>query len=309
MIGIDEMNITRINLNLLVAFDALLSEKNVTHAGKKIFITQSAMSTALAQLRELFNDPLLIREGRTMKPTAKALALVPKIHEILLQIEQTTMPIDFDPKTAKHTFRIGMSDYVEYILLPKLLPLLNKKAPNVCLKIIHLNALDKKEPFDELQLDMGIGVVFDQAPVSLATELLFTDTSACIADAKNPLMQKKLTLKKYLQAKHMVIVFPEEPYRSCIDTTLDKLGYKRNSVIAVPHMIPCLFALAKTPFLATTTTRIAHSIAQSSKFAIQEPPFKTEIVEVKQAWSKQFDHSPSHRWLRDLVKQAAASLN
>lgn len=302
------MNIRRINLNLLVALDALLTEKNVTQAGNNIHITQSAMSSALARLRELFNDPLLIREGRAMKLTSKALELAPKVHEILLQIERTIMPTDFDPKSSEHTFRIGMSDYVEFVLLPKLLPLLDKVAPNVRLKITHLNALDKREPFDEMQLDIGIGIVFDKTHESLSTELLFTDTSACVADAKNPLLQKKLTLQKYLQAKHMVIIFPEEPYRSCIDITLDKLGYKRNSVIAVPHMIPGLFALANTALLVTTTSIIAHSIAKSLKLAIQKPPFKTELVEVKQAWPKQFDNNSGHKWLRHMIKQAAESL-
>lgn len=302
------MNIKKMNLNLLIAFDALLTEKNVTQAGKKIYITQSAMSVALAQLRDLFNDPLLIRKGRVMKPTPKALALAPKVHEILRQIEETITPFDFDPLTTEHTFRIGMSDYAEYALLPVLLPLLDKQAPHVKLKITHLNALDKREPFDEMQLDIGIGVIFDKAPESLVTEILFTDTSACVADTNNPLMKTRLTLKKYFAAKHLVIVFPEEPYRSCIDTTLNNLGYQRNSVITVPHMIPGLFALRKTPFLITTTKIIAHSIAKSLKLAIQKPPFKTERVEVRQAWPKELDHHPAHQWLRQLIQQAAYSI-
>jgi DNA-binding transcriptional LysR family regulator len=302
------MNISKINLNLLVALDALLSEKNVTQAGKKIFITQSAMSSALAQLRQLFNDPLLIREGRVMKPTLKALALAPQIHEILQKIRLTVTPNDFDPKTANHTFRIGMSDYVEYVLLPKLLPLLDKYAPNIRLKIFHMNNLDKKEFFDEFQLDLAIGVIFNKAPESLSTELLFTDKSVCVADANNPLMKNKFTLKKYLEAKHMVILLPEEPYRSCIDKTLDKLGYKRNSVISIPHMIPGLFALVNTSLIVTTTTLIAHPIAKSLKLAVQKPPFKTEPLEVMQAWSKQLENSPSHIWLRGLVRQATKNL-
>ncbi len=308
MAGIDKMNIRQINLNLLIAFDALLAERNVTQAGKKIFITQSAMSSALAQLRELLTDPILIRDGRSMKPTTKALALAPKIHEILTQIEQTMLPAAFNAKTSDQTFRIGMSDYVEYIVLPKLLPLLNTQAPNVRLKVIHLNALDKKQPFDDLQLDLGIGVIFDKIPESLATEILFTDGSACVGDMNNPLMQKKLTLKKYLQAKHMIISFPEEPYRSCTDTTLDKLGYSREAVISVPHMIPALFALAKTPYILTTTIMIAHSIAKLQKLTIQKPPFPTERVEIRQAWLRQFDQNPGHIWLRNLVKEAARSI-
>ena len=302
------MNIKKMNLNLLIAFEALITEKNVTQAGKKIYITQSAMSVALAQLRELFNDPLLVRNGRATKPTPKALALAPKVYEILRQIEETVTPIDFDPVTTEHTFRIGMSDYAEYALLPVLLPLLDKQAPHVRLKITHLNALDRRQPFDEMQLDIGIGVVFDKAPESLVTEILFTDTVACVADANNPLMKTRLTLKKYLSAKQLVIVFPEEPYRSCIDTTLNNLGYQRNSVVSVPHMIPGLFALTKTSFLITTTNIIAHSIAKSLKLAIQKPPFKTERVEIRQAWPKELDHHPAHQWLRQLIQQAAHSI-
>lgn len=103
-------------------------------------------------------------------------------------------------------------------------------------------------------------------------------------------------------------MFTEGPYRSCIDNTLDKLGYKRNSVITVPHMIPGLFALVKTPFIVTTTTIIAQSIAKSLKLAIHKPPFKTEVVEVLQAWPKQFENDPRHQWLRGLIKKAAGNI-
>ena len=308
MVTIDMMNISRINLNLLVAFDALLSEQHVTRAGEKIHITQSAMSSALAQLRELFDDPLLIREGKSMQPTPRALALAPLIRQILKQIESTVIPPTFNPKTSTRTFRIGMSDYVEFLLLPKLLPLLNKRAPNVRLKITHLNALDQKEPFEEQQLDLGIGINFDKKPESLMSELIFTDGTACVAKTTHPLMQKKMTLKKYLQAKHMVIILPHEPYRSCIDNTLDKLGLERNAVIAVPHMIPSIFALAKTPYIVTTTSMIAKAIAAPLKLAIQAPPFKTEPVEVEQAWLKQFTNDPGHQWLRELILQAGKQL-
>lgn len=303
------MNINRINLNLLIAFDALLSELNVTLAGQKIFITQSAMSSALAQLRALLNDPLLIREGKAMRPTPRALQLAPVIKKILQEIEHAIVPTSFNAKSSDKIFRIGMSDYAEFVLLPKLLPLLSKEAPHVRLKIIHLNALDKKAPFEEQQLDLGIGVAFEKIAESLESELLFTDGIACVARNQHPLMQKKLTLQKYLKAKHMVIIFPEEAYRSCIDNTLAKLGLKRDAMVSVPHMIPGLFALANTPLILTTTTIIANTIAKALKLSMQAPPFKTERVEIKQAWQKHNIADPAHHWLRELVKQAANKLH
>jgi LysR family transcriptional activator of mexEF-oprN operon len=302
------MNISKINLNLLIALDALLSEQHVTRAGEKIFITQSAMSSALTQCRELFKDPLLIRDGKNMKPTPRALALAPKIRQLLQEIEQTITPTTFDPKTATNTFRIGMSDYIEFVLLPKLLPLLNKQAPNINLRITHLNALDKKEPFEAQQLDLGIGVSFAKIPDSLETELLFTDGSACVARANHPLMQKKLTLKNYLAAKHITIMLPDDPYQTCIDRALEKIGHKRKSVITVPHMLPALFATANTPYIVTTTIILANTLAKALKLAIKKPPFPTETVEIKQAWQKHFTADPAHTWLRQLIKQAASEL-
>jgi DNA-binding transcriptional LysR family regulator len=142
-------------------------------------------------------------------------------------------------------------------------------------------------------------------PDTLATELLFIDNAVCVSAANNPLLQKKLTLKKYLQAKHMVIIFPEELYRRYIDNTLDTLGYKRNAIVAIPHMVPGLFAIAKTPFIVTTTANIAHSMTKLLKLAMQKPPFATKNVEVKQAWPRQFTHDPAHQWLRGLIKEAA----
>lgn len=308
MVGISKMNIKKVNLNLLRAFDALMTEKNVTRAGRKIFITQSAMSASLAQLRELFNDPLLVRHKRMMKPTSKAISLMPKIRDILQQIEQTLLPKIFEPHKSTRTFHIGMSDYTEYVLLPELLPLMNQSAPDVKLKISHLNALDRKEAFDEMQLDLGIGVVFNKTPDTLSSEIIYMDTSACVADPRNPIIQNKLTLKKYLQAKHLVVIFPEEPYLSRIDNILDKLGYHRNAVVTLPHMIPGIFSLNKTPYLVTTSTLIAHSLGKSIKLAIQKPPFDAGIIEIKQAWLKHYDNDPAHMWLRKLVNKAASKL-
>ncbi|ODN41907.1 LysR family transcriptional regulator, partial [Piscirickettsia litoralis] len=250
-------DLSRINLNLIVALDALITEKHVTRAGERIHISQSAMSAILAQLRLLFNDPLLVRDGKAMTITPKAAALQPKIKQVLQQINQLVAPTEFNPKTSTRTFYIGMSDYAEFIVLPKLLPLLSIEAPGIRLKIKHLNGLDRKEPFIEKQLDLGIGVTFDKKSEALDSEALFIDRTACLADKDHPLMQRPLQLDEYLQAQHMVVVFPEAPFQSRIDTRLKQLGHQRNAIITLSHMLPALHALKNTPYLLTTTTLIA----------------------------------------------------
>ncbi len=304
MYTIHIMNIKKINLNLLIALDALLSEQNVSRAADKIFITQPAMSNSLTQLRQLFNDKLLVRSGNKMKLTPLAEDLSPKIKNILDKIEETVINREpFDPKNTKRLFRIGISDYGEFVFLSHLAEKLALRAPNISFKLIHMNTLSDPTVFLEGKIDLGIGINQLDSP-AINSEELFAEEAVCVARGNHPLM-KNLTLKNYLSAKHLAIAYQDENTRTVTDLSLQEFNVTRDIVIAVPHMLAALFALPQTSYIATVPKRLGIALKKTLKLTIQKPPFKIPTVIISQAWHKRFDNDQGHLWLRQIIKEIA----
>lgn len=301
------MNIRKVNLNLLIALDALLTMRNVSRAAEKIFITQPALSNALTQLRTLFNDQLLVRTGRKMVLTPLAVEIAPEVKQVLEQIEKIVSHDKiFNPQTDKREFRVAMSDYAEFVLLPTLAEKLTKIAPNIRLKIIHANMLDNANLFVDNKFDLGIGVVNMQSPF-LQVEPLFTEEAICAAHAKHPFI-KKLTLKNYLEAKHLAIAYQDESVLAITDTSLKETGLQRNVVLAVPHMLSAMYVLAKTSLISTVPKRLATSLQQQLKLAVHKPPFKIPNVTISMVWHKRFANDAGHRWLRNIFLETAKGI-
>src|SRR5262245_8649693 len=135
MLDIDHMNITATNLNLFVAFDALVAHGSVSRAARHVGITQSAMSNSLRNLRALFGDPLFLRSSHGIAPTPRARELAPPVHEALRLLERALGPVTFDPATSNRTFTLMASDYVEFVLLPRLVAEVARQAPGVQLRM------------------------------------------------------------------------------------------------------------------------------------------------------------------------------
>ena len=201
------MNLYKVNLNLLKVFQALMREKQVTRAAKKLHLTQSAISNSLNQLRELFNDELFIRDVRTMSPTPKAIRLAPQVEQVLQQIESFLIPDKaFDYVTSNRTFTLGMTDYLDFILLPKLYESLKKQAPNISLKILSIHEFSA-EMFTQQQIELGIGFEKKLNSQSLNHESLFSDYAICVNGANHSIFKRPLTLERYLQAEHIRKLF------------------------------------------------------------------------------------------------------
>jgi DNA-binding transcriptional LysR family regulator len=165
MTSIDHANLSRLDLNLLVAFDALLTERSVTRAAARVGLGQSAMSHNLARLRTLFGDELLTRGAEGMRPTPRALALADPVRVTLAQIQAAVLQRKaFDPATAERIFRIGLADSIEVAVIPSLLARLRKEAPSVSLRLRSINRYSVLEELDTGKLDLGVGV-FDQGQI------------------------------------------------------------------------------------------------------------------------------------------------
>ena len=298
------MNIRRLNLNLLTALDVLLSERNVTRAGEKLFVSQSAMSNTLAQLRELFHDELLVRGPGGMIPTKLGLSLQPEIHRLLSEVEQLiTAREAFDPQHSQRVFRLGMSDHVEFCILPTLLKRISKSAPNIELHIEHMNDASNCQALHNGTVELAIASLLD-VHNQINTEPLFEAAACVIASKDNPLMQKKLTMKAYLSADHLRIRYQSSSQPTLVDHRLAEMGKKRHVVITLPHVLPALFSLKNTPLLATLPNFISDALANKLGLTMQALPFQLNTIKVKQAWHISHENDPGHRWLREQIKAA-----
>ncbi|MCP4466736.1 MAG: LysR family transcriptional regulator, partial [Halieaceae bacterium] len=238
------MKVNRVDLNLLVYLDALLRERNVTQAANQLNLSQPAMSNGLRRLRELFDDPLLVRTSDGMTPTDRALELEPVVREVLSKIDQAVQPRgDFDPARAKQVFRIMASDYAESTLLPSVLGKLRQSGPGL--------ALDIMTPSDVSFLDVERGKVdmvinrFDSMPQSFHQIHLWNDSFTCVLGPDNAVLDD-FTLDNYLKANHVWVsktgmgvgvgVDPGDVQRlGWVDLALDKLGKKRQITVFTRH--------------------------------------------------------------------------
>ncbi len=299
-----------LNLNLLKALDALLSEENVSRAGEKIGITQSAMSITLRQLRLLYKDDLLVRgsQGR-MQPTDFAKSLVIPVREAMRHVEAVFVAhTPFEPATSARTFHVGMSDYIAFVLLPTLMRTITHAAPDVIIVQHAVNHLDSLKHFEELKLDVVIGD-FKSVPKSLKTTQLFSDQGVIVADKKHPAFQgEKLTLKKFTSYPQVFVALESQPEENFIAEMLKKMGHPVKVSLMTPHTLIALQALPGTPLMTNTVKKLAEPFIESLGLAIHEPPYKLRDYQAKLYWQVRDQNDLGHQWLRELIKEISRKL-
>lgn len=307
------MNISRIDLNLLVYLDVLLREKNVTRAADQLGITQPAMSNGLRRLRDLFNDPLLIRTSEGMTPTGRAAELQPLIREVLSKVELVVQPGEFDALDSDRVFRIMASDYAEATLLPRLLAELRATAPCISLDILT--------PSDVTFLDVEKGKVdmainrFDQLPKSFHQMTLWRDNFSCLMSAHNPALEN-FSLDAYLEAPHIWVsktgmgigtgMNPRDVQKlGWVDEALADIGRQRRIRIFTRHYQVAALLAQQPDLIATLPMQAALVHVDDERLAIRKPPFPIVPIELKMAWSPLLQHNPGHIWLRRLIGEVA----
>jgi len=296
-------NLSKISLNLLIAFEALLKERHVTRAAKCLHLSQSAMSNILKQLRVIFQDELFVRgQASRMIPTPKALELAAPIADTVTQIsalfrEQTP----FNPKTAKLTFTLGLSDYAELILLPPLVHYLEKHAPGITIFVKHTNFLPGNKLFENDEIDMTIGV-YNEVPKELIARTLFEDKGVCIGWNKNPLLKKPLTGEAFAKATHLIILYSENRAESLSEKYIKNLGYERKAVATVPHTLPAIFSLPNTNLISIVFERVAKKFMKILPLITQPVVVKEcTCCEIEMVWHPKNRNNPAHQWLRELL--------
>ena len=294
------MNLAAIDLNLLVAFEALMAERGVTRAGQRVGLGQPAMSAALSRLRLIFKDELLVRvPGAPMRPTTKAIALHQPVSEILAQVRQVfDAQAGFDPGQARAVFRIATSDHPGTLVLPRFLQMLAQEAPGID---IRLHALDKRDAFDLVdrgEIDLLIGS-FRNIPKRIRQQRLYTDGYVCIARRGNTHLCERgtMNLEAYTAAPHVLVTLAADD-RGVVDEALGKLGLRRRVAVTVSdfHLVPRI--VERTDMIGHLPRRIADELVRNFDLVVLPPPIQLPAWNVDLFWGGVSDGEPGAVWIR-----------
>jgi DNA-binding transcriptional LysR family regulator len=300
------VSLSSIDLNLLAVLRALLSERHVTRAASRLGLSQSATSHALARLRELYGDPLLVRSGRELQLTPRAMRLLPALEHGLRSLQAAFDPEPaFDPKSAQHRFTIGTADYMQAVLMGPLLRRLVRDAPNVDLAIVTFPNLE--EQLESGAIDLALTVTGTTPRRTLLSESLFADDFACMVRNDHPIVKKKLTLERYLELRHLVVA-PSGTPGSIVDTALERRGLVRRVGLRVSNFLIAPIVVCETDFINTMPTRFARQAARNYPLRLLPPPLTLPRFGLISLWHSRLDNDPAQRWLRELVSSVSKSL-
>ncbi|WP_394831392.1 LysR family transcriptional regulator [Pendulispora rubella] len=293
------MNISAIDLNLLTVLDALIKERNVTRAARRVGLSQSATSSALGRLRVLFDDPLFVRTRDGMVPTKRTLAMSGRLEAMLDGVRALLAGSEFDPKSASLTWNVVTSDYTQVLLVPDLVRELASSAPGVTVRVQPLVS-DVAEHLVSGDADVVLAP-FVRAASGLRIAPLFRDTMTCMVRRGHPLAKKKRpTVRDYISYGH-VLVSPQGRGPAMMDTVLAERGMSRRVAAIVPHFLIAPEVIANSDFVTAIPTRAAKRAAADGRFHLFAPPLPTPQLDMSLVWHVRSHDDPLHRWLRQAL--------
>ena len=286
------------DINLMVVFETLMQERNVTRAAEKLFLGQPTISAALNRLRSLLNDPLFIRVGHRMEPTARA-------HEILKHLTPAldamstalSLTTDFDPSVSKMTFRIGLTDDVEFGLLPAMLKAIREEAPGVVIVVKHVDYLNISEVL--MSGDITVGVCLTYELPANAKRKTLRNVQPRLVRADKP--ASPISLDEYCSRPH-VVVSHVASVSSFADEWLTALGRKRQVVLSVPQFATLPALMAGTDMISGLSDYAAKAMSALGLLYDEPLPFPTPGLDLSMTWLSVMDSDPAERWLRSRIE-------
>ena len=299
------MRLRDVDLNLLVAFDALMRECHVTRAAYLLGISQSSMSLALAKLRVLFHDQLLVRSGAGLVPTVKARALAPEVQRVLGDIDlllNDSRP--FDPGAVKDTVTMIVIDYIDFVVLPDLIGRLQREAPGLSLRIVGPNPRRLGEIMSKGDVDLAL-TYFPAPPENVRTRPLFDDRMVSIARKDHPMLAETVSLEAFCAQSHVAIEPAEgaRMYNELVDDALRRRGASRRIALSKPTFLGVPFLVASTDLVATLPRLVAERFAHMAPIELFAPPIEVQPIDIVMMWHDRTHNNPLHRWLRELIAE------
>ncbi|MGY2253866.1 LysR family transcriptional regulator [Pseudomonas reactans] len=307
MSKINVRNISRLDLNLLLTFNCLMTERSVTRASTMLHVTQGAVSSALRRLREHFADELFIRSASGMIPTRRALELAPHITEALSAISRiVSIDPEFSPTASSYLFNIGLSDDIESYLAPILVNKINTEGFNISLSFRQSNSSLWKTTLDDSDIDLVICSEPKDMSSSYSCAVLLSSSYSYLMSARECVLEHPLSLQDYFSANHVRVSYDGQ--RGFMDDLFERAGHKRNVVASFTHFSGALSTLMNTQAIATIPTFAAHTYAQMMDLRMGPVPVPVPSFRSFMVWDTAKHTKPHHLWLRNFVAEALRSL-
>lgn len=295
-----------LDIYLLRCLRAFVEEAHVTKAAERMGSTQPAMSAVLRRLREIFNDPLLVRTEKGMVPTERARELAESLRGAIDTIDRAlALDQPFDPASAEMSFELAASESVSFMLLPALIARVRRLAPGVQLRVRIPDLQRARQAMEEGEVDLLLSFT-RTAPEGLRSSALWAQRLTVIAARGHPL-QGQLTLDEFLRWPHAAHKLGRggSSIEAAVDTALQKLGRARTVGVWLPSAISVPAVVSRTDLLATIPVAVAHSFAPLLGLQCLAPPLALDEVRVGMYWHERMQQNPPHKWLRQVVREVA----
>ncbi len=296
MSGIAMNNLRRLDINLLLTLDVLLSEHNVTRAAQRLNLSQPSVSVHLAKLRDIFGDPLLLPGPRGMRPTARADELREPLREALQALERAVAPAAaFDPALATQTWKVAATDYGESTVLLPALSGLRTQAPGTRLAVIDLMPAQLVKQAEQGVFDLALHITED-APLDLHQRVLFTERYVLAGRLGHPGLTGKPSCDEFCALEHVLVSREGGGFFGVTDKVLADVGLSRKVVLSVPHFLMVMAVLASTDLVAMLPSRLVRG---NPALQVVEAPLQVPGYEMAMFWGERLHRDPAHKWFRE----------
>ena len=297
------VHLSRIDLNLFVVFDAIYTEGGITRASKRLSLTQPAISHALGRLRELFDDPLFMRQGKAMIPTPLARVMIDPVRQSLQGFEATLKRVDrFDPATARKHFTVGMRDVRELTVLPNLLRAVTRAAPFIDIAVVRA---ERKQ----LETELAAGTLDAAIDVRLALsdevrrQLINAERLVVVARPRHPTVKRELDLETYLSQEHILVSSRRRGF-GVEDYELSRHGLKRRIRLRCQHYFAACRVVSETDLILTMAERYARIVNRLFRNRVLPFPLEVPDYDAYLYWHVNAEADPANRWLRKQLMAA-----
>ena len=292
------VHLKNIDMNLLLPLYALLEERNVTRAAKRVNLSQPAMSRALERLRDTLSDVLVIRDGHGYQVTARGETLLQELELMLPRLERLWKGQSFSPREAKGRIRVAMTDYATAVILPLIVAAVNSAAPDVQIQV----STWQEHTYADL-LAGRIDLVFSALapPRPLNTEVLFEESFVCLISESHSYRGKSFNLNHYLKHGHIMVEM-DPNQQTLVDRPLAEIGKRRRIALVVPYFIAGVTALRGTDLILTVPSRVTQSF--QARYPVRQATAPREIpgFQYLMTWHPRLDNEDLHNWFRNVVR-------
>ncbi|MGO1767844.1 MAG: LysR family transcriptional regulator [Advenella sp.] len=291
------MNLRSLDLNLLLVFDAIYTDRSISKAARRLHLSQPTVSNALSRLRERLDDPLFERTAQGMIPTPRAKILSDPIRQALVILERGLRGNDdFDFASAERHFVIVVEGYGEAVVLPRFIDWLDKVAPRICFQIRPRSSMDLETELREGTVDLSLNYFPIDSP-GVRNTCVLTESLISLTREDHPLVTGKVNLDMFLALRHVVLAHDTKS-RPMIDLALAKRGYSRKVAVLVPHFLSMPLMIQSSDMIATLPARMGQLYSDNFRLRMHPVPLRIPQFPIYLSWHQNADDDAGHRWIR-----------